>query len=1092
MRAFNETDSSLPTLGLRSFSSPLAVQGPGTVNANPGGGAGEALVQQTPPSHGIVKAPDTPHPPVREPQPDGAQRAFSRLNEAARRIAREDAAPNRRLPRASRLSPFRDISAEITRASTPLPNCTGTLTGRNSQEPGILDSYPGEEEQSSQSAGQPGQWQDLGQGTLGTLETLGTKEIQEASLPDFWPWLDNDAEEKEGDDIWANRTDPLITRHRPNSIEAALIEQEDIQRALAEGISTGQMPAYKAPRRKSPLRNIFIALAIFAIVALSIDGVLLVALSGRSHIPTKTHSSLSVESLALSVSTVNFGLDGPKPKPVEITISNFASNARVSLTHDLQEAIQMVPGAAIVSQSPTIVKIGANGSATAWIIVTTDWGFGYHTIYAEDIRSHNTASAGLLVIGSIQSQPARLEILSSSSSTALKTLDFGSDIQGANTTRQVYLQNASQSGSITWSASSNQPWLLISPNSGTFNQGQTIDVAVQRGTLPAGNYTNGVIKFYSNVDPPQQVTVTMAVTNPQPNSSVIALSPAALSFVTTDGSTAASCQTLTISNPGSQPLNYLSLTANAPALGISGNWLTASLSSNNSIPASSNQQVQVCAHSSGLLPGAYLGTLQITAPGAADSPQTVSVSLTVQLHCGLVTTSGFLNFTAVQGKTSAGSQSLGLNATASCNGSPLNWTAQVSTPSWLSVSPPSGQIEGTASDYLTVSVNPPAALLPRTQPYTGLLVFSTQTSTQTVLVSLFVQQPPPGAPIMSASPLSLNFSSTQGQNPKGQVVTITNSGSSVLTWNSSAQPFGSPWLTASPTSGQVPPGQTGTVTINVDTSNLTAGSYSGQVTLNEVGSPNTSPQQVVSVNLVVQPPCTLTQPSLSSLVFTGVQGSSNPDPQPVLITGTGNCAWPLLITATVSAGASWLKSPPDSSIGGNGQSLSLAIAPDISNLKASPQPYTAQITITATDSAGILAQGSGQTIAVSLTVEPPCTFVKLSPSNANLTFTISLGATSGTPQSVPLSEKGTCARPITYTVTPSSNAAWLALTAPSQDTGSGSSLGVTINATGMAPGAYSGKITITASDTNGLPIKGSLIINVTLNITPTVSGTVNA
>ncbi|HEV2582307.1 MAG TPA: hypothetical protein VGT44_15740, partial [Ktedonobacteraceae bacterium] len=203
---------------------------------------------------GIVKAPDTPQPPVLEPQPDSAQQTFSRLNEAAQRIAREDAVPNRRLPRASRLSPFRDISAEITRASTPLPNYARMHTGRNSQEVAIPDSYPGEENQPPQNpnAGQPGQWERLKQATP------GGQGIQEASLPDFWPWFDNDVEEKESEDIWANRTDPLITRHKPNSKEAALIEQEDIRRALAEGVSTGQVPAFKTLRRKSPLRNIFI------------------------------------------------------------------------------------------------------------------------------------------------------------------------------------------------------------------------------------------------------------------------------------------------------------------------------------------------------------------------------------------------------------------------------------------------------------------------------------------------------------------------------------------------------------------------------------------------------------------------------------------------------------------------------------------------------------------------------------------------------------------------------------------------------------------------------------------------------------------
>src|SRR6266567_5710409 len=54
--------------------------------------------------------------------------AIQRLNEAAQRIAEVEQG-SRRLPRASRLSPLRDISADIQRQSTPLP--------RLSQEPEV-------------------------------------------------------------------------------------------------------------------------------------------------------------------------------------------------------------------------------------------------------------------------------------------------------------------------------------------------------------------------------------------------------------------------------------------------------------------------------------------------------------------------------------------------------------------------------------------------------------------------------------------------------------------------------------------------------------------------------------------------------------------------------------------------------------------------------------------------------------------------------------------------------------------------------------------------------------------------------------------
>ncbi|HEV2579648.1 MAG TPA: zf-HC2 domain-containing protein, partial [Ktedonobacteraceae bacterium] len=415
------------------------------------------------------------------------------------------------------------------------------------------------------------------------------------------------------------------------------------------------------PRRP----RVWLQTLVAAVIIVVLLGPVLLVRTGLLSIGNHPSTSQTAASLKLSTSQVQFTKDSSAPQQVQLTISNFKSNDRVLLTRDSQEAIQTVPGAAIVSQNPAIVNVDANGSATATIIVTTNWGYGSHTIYAEDIHSQFTASASLLVIGATPSQPAHLMITSGvGSSTPLTTFALGPDIQGSITPKTIYLKNSSQSGSITWSASSNQSWLLISPDAGTFNQSQTIVVAVQRGNLHPGSYNNGVIKFYSNVDAVQSVTVTMAVTSPPPGTSVMALSPAVLSFVTTDGvntnlSPARPCQTLTISNPGSQPLYWSLTTTSSSGEGTSGSWLTTSPSSG-SIPVSSYQLVSVCAQSAGLLPGAYLGALQMSAPGAADSLQTVSISLTVQPHCGLVTTSGFLTFTSVQGKASAGSQGLGL------------------------------------------------------------------------------------------------------------------------------------------------------------------------------------------------------------------------------------------------------------------------------------------------------------------------------------------------------------------------------------------------------------------------------------------------
>jgi hypothetical protein len=1028
------------------------------------------------------KAPVTPHPPMLMPQCDAAEQAITRLSEAAQRIAEVEPA-NRRLPHASRLAPFRDISADIRRESTPLPKFSKMRYKTDTHE--AVDSAGAINRAPTLDA--------LGDAQQSAKRDLSERRVDgqmlrddDAAIPDLWPWFDGEADEKENEDTWAGSTDPLISRHIPNSVESARIEEEDIRRALAEGIQTDHLAASVRRRRTSRVRIAFAVLAIFAVIALVVDGVLLSVISVHPRRSSGSAGGFAAATLTLSPNMVNVG------RPVQLHIVNFTAGTKAFLSHDIQEVV-------LTSTGTSIISIRADGSADATIMVGSDWGPGFHQVVAEDITTRFTASATLqVVVPSTQTRPAHLV----PDNTAL---DFGPNIEGANTILPMHLRN-SGSGSITWSASSDQPWLLISPSQGMFSQSQTIDIAVQRANLPPKAYS-GIITLFSSVDPPQKIKVTMSVRAPLPGP-VLSLSPAVLSFTATDGLPSPVPLLLTINNPGTQTLIW-SLKVDAPAtestqisishvLGVKTGWLSANQYSG-SILAGATQQVEVSVASNNLLPGAYLGSLMFTAPGAADPSQTVSVSLTVQPHCGLVTNVGFLQFTAVLGKTNPINQALSINATASCAGAPINWKAALSA-GWLTESPTSGQLKGTTSETLSVGVNA-TGLTPG--KYYGNIAFTTLTtpqSTQTVQVELIVQPPPPPtAPVMSVSQLNINFSNTQGQpSPKGQVVTITNvasNGGGTLLWKTSVTQIALPWLSTSPTGspsgGGIMPGQTGQLVVNVDTSRLTPGTYSGLITLNGTdmnGNPASGSPQVVSVNLVIQPPCALTQPSSSSIAFNGVQGGFNPTSQILLITGTGNCTWPLLWSATIPSNASWLTiTPMMGSIKGSGQSASFTVAANILGLKANV--YTTQVTISATDSAGATAQGSPQTFSVMLTVLPPCMIV---PVTTPLSFTVAQGQTSSNQQNVSLGETGTCSRPVTWTTVGDANSsAWLVLTPPAPDTGSGSTLGVNVN-TNTQPGTYTGTITVTAVDSNGVAVLGTFTIPVTLNVTATVSGQVIA
>jgi hypothetical protein len=258
----------------------------------------------------------------------------------------------------------------------------------------------------------------------------------------------------------------------------------------------------------------------------------------------------------------------------------------------------------------------------------------------------------------------------------------------------------------------------------------------------------------------------------------------------------------------------------------------------------------------------------------------------------------------------------------------------------------------------------------------------------------------------------------------------------------------------------------------------------GQIMLNGMdtrgnGAPG-SPQTIV-VNLVMQPPCTLSPPSSSALSFSAVQGAStNPAAQTVMFTATGSCVWPLTWKTTVAPTASWLTQTASSStIGGTGQSGSLGVTTNITGLVAGT--YGTAVTIAASDASSMAVQGSTQTFTVTLTVLPPC--VLSPPSPATLAFSLVQGQSSSTAQTVAVSESGTCVRPVTWHA--STGNAWLALSATSgTDSGAGSSFGVNASAVNVLPGTYTGTITITATDSTGATILGSgQTITLTLTVT---------
>jgi hypothetical protein len=76
----------------------------------------------------------------------------------------------------------------------------------------------------------------------------------------------------------------------------------------------------------------------------------------------------------------------------------------------------------------------------------------------------------------------------------------------------------------------------------------------------------------------------------------------------------------------------------------------------------------------------------------------------------------------------------------------------------------------------------------------------------------------------------------------------------------------------------------------------------------------------------------------------------------------------------------------------------------------------------------------------------------------------------------------------------SGSSTWLGINPTSgSDTGSGSTVAVSVTPTNMAPGTYTGQITVSATDSNGVVVQGTpQTIPVTLTITASIQGTIFA
>lgn len=204
-------------------------------------------------------------------------------------------------------------------------------------------------------------------------------------------------------------------------------------------------------------------------------------------------------------------------------------------------------------------------------------------------------------------------------SVSPRELTFVASTGGANPAAQtIRIRNSGQQ-TLNYAIVDDADWLDVSPKSGTSTGNENPHtVSVNISGLAAGTYTGTITVTDPNaVNNPQTVGVTLQVGAALPPT--IAMDPQSLNFEARVGGQNPNPQTLKIRNAGQGTLNY--------SLADDAAWLNVSPSSG----TSTGQEVAhiVSVDISGLSKGTYRAAITISSPGAANSPQTVNVTLVV-------------------------------------------------------------------------------------------------------------------------------------------------------------------------------------------------------------------------------------------------------------------------------------------------------------------------------------------------------------------------------------------------------------------------------------------------------------------------------
>ena len=440
---------------------------------------------------------------------------------------------------------------------------------------------------------------------------------------------------------------------------------------------------------------------------------------------------------------------------------------------------------------------------------------------------------------------------------------------------------------------------------------------------------------------------------------------------------------------------------------------------------------------------AVTGTVTIT--GATATPLMISVTLAVANGPLLSTNPQSLSFVLEVGGSLPPAQSVSVTSDVPSSGVPLAASASTGLGgNWLAVSPTQSTTPGTFS----VSIKP-VTLAPGV--YTGSVVITSSTASNSpVKIPVTLTVPDIRLSVLPAL-LAFNYQiGCQAPGPLSLALSsnaVDGSPFSVgFTAAATSAGGNGGWIGINSLAGATP----GNINVSVNTNGIAAGTYYGSVTVASATASN-SPQ-VVPVLLIASSPGLSLNPA--SLTFNYQTGSGGLSPSFLSIS---SCGAPLDFKMSTPQ-VSWLSI--DTLSGTTPASANITVNP------ANLSKGTYQTTITISSAAA----GSSQNIPVTLVVRDSPTLI-VSPSA--LSFYYEQGFPTPSPQTFSVSGGNTN---FTASASTAFGGKWLFINNVGGTTPD--TLGVTVQPTSLAPGTYTGTISIGSAGASNSPVS----IPVTLTV----------